>query len=197
MRKLRTYLLFGALCAPAATRAAASDSLPARRWWVPDHARLQFAGNIGFISGGFGYTNRKRRLEGDFYYGYVPRSVGGIAIHTVSSKLTWFPLRPLKAGRYEIRPLSAGILVAYTFGRQYFLFSPPHYAFDYYKFPTALHFGVFAGGDLSRRISPAHRLGLYYELGTTDKLMGSYVPNMRSLSPADIFSLALGLRYSW
>ncbi|GAA4320144.1 hypothetical protein [Flaviaesturariibacter amylovorans] len=179
--------------------AAAQDSLPPRRWWVPDGAKLQFAGNIGFLSAGVSYNNRRGNLEGDFLYGYVPASVGGVDIHTISSKLTWFPVRPFPVSGLRVRPLSAGVLVAYTFGKQYFLFAPKNYPYTYYDFPTAMHFGLFVGGDatIAVKSDARHRWGLYYEVGTTDKLLISYVTNHRSLRPSDILSLAIGVRRSW
>lgn len=91
---------------------------------LPDHIKLQFAGGIGAFSVGIGYGSRSTKLEGDFIYGYVPKKVGGITIHTISSKITWFPLKKIELKSFAVKPLSFGLLVNYTFGKQYFLFSP-------------------------------------------------------------------------
>ncbi|MEI9808825.1 MAG: hypothetical protein WDO16_13705 [Bacteroidota bacterium] len=56
---------------------------------IPQHIKLQFAGSIGFLSAGFGYESPNKRFQGDFFYGYVPESVGGVTIHSVTAKLTW------------------------------------------------------------------------------------------------------------
>lgn len=38
---------------------------------LPHYIKLQFSGGIGFISIGAGYSNKKEKLKGDLYYGYV------------------------------------------------------------------------------------------------------------------------------
>jgi hypothetical protein len=48
----------------------------------PDHIKVQYAGGIGFISIGAGYSTKNQKLEGDLSYGYLPKSVGGIRIHS-------------------------------------------------------------------------------------------------------------------
>jgi hypothetical protein len=30
------------------------------KWWKPAHIQLQFAGNIGFLSGGLGFSDKKK-----------------------------------------------------------------------------------------------------------------------------------------
>lgn len=163
---------------------------------VPDHVKTQYAGGIGFISLGLGYQSRGEQLEGDFYYGYVPKSVGGLYIHAVSSKLTWHMVKKLQGKSFELRPLSAGVLVSYTFGKQYFLFWPENYPYSYYDFPTALHAGVFIGGRVDKPFKNGQRVGLYYELGSNDREISSYLVNRSSLKLTDILNLAIGIRTS-
>lgn len=160
---------------------------------VPDHAKLQFAGGIGFLSAGIGYDSRKHNLQGDFYYGYVPESLGGVTIHSVTGKLTWTPLiYRFKKNHVNLDILSLGLLVNYAFGKQYFSFSPEYYPFDYYKFPTSLHAGIFAGGGIRFK-----KLGFYYEVGTTDDELLSYVQNIKSLKFTDILNIGIGVEYSF
>ncbi len=108
---------------------------------IPDYVKIQFAGGIGVFAVGIGYDSRNTKLEGDFIYGYVPKKIGGITIHTVSSKITWLPIKKIELKNLIVKPISFGLLVNYTFGKQYFLFSPENYPFNYYDHPTALHFG--------------------------------------------------------
>lgn len=165
-----------------------------RRGLLPDHVKVQYAGGIGFTSLGLGYQSRNDKVEGDFYYGYVPKSVGGVYIHAVSSKLTWHLLKKVEGKSLELRPLSAGVLVSYTFGKQYFLFSPENYPYSYYDFPTALHGGVFIGGRLDKPLRSGRKVGLYYELGSNDREITSYLNNRSSLRITDILNLALGIK---
>lgn len=177
--------------------AAAQDSTRERSRLLPDYVKVQYAGGIGFTSIGLGYQSRNDRLEGDFYYGYVPKSVGGVYIHALSSKLTWHALKKVDVKSLEVRPLSAGILVSYTFGKQYFLFWPENYPYSYYDFPTALHMGVFVGGRVDKPLKRGKKVGLYYELGSNDRELSSYLSNRKSIRVTEILNLALGIRTSF
>jgi hypothetical protein len=168
-----------------------------RHKWLPEYLKLQYAGGIGFMSVGVGYQNRKEKLEGDFYYGYVPESVGGVSIHAVSAKITWHPVKPVGWRSWQLHPLSFGALVSYTFGKQYFLFSPKNYPYSYYNFPTALHGGAFVGGRLDKVFGSGRKLGLYYELGSNDREIVSFAQNGSSISVTEVLNLALGLRASF
>ena len=165
---------------------------------IPHHAKLQFAGGLGLVSVGAGYSNKKEKLEGDIYYGYVPKKIGGITIHTISSKITWFPLKKIELKSLAVKPLAFGLLVNYTFGKQYFLFSPENYPFNYYDHPTALHFGGLMGGQISKALSDKRlkQLAFYYELITYDVELLSYLGNRKSLNLNDIFNVALGIKFS-
>jgi hypothetical protein len=193
MRTLFLYLLL------ASSAVHAQDSAKKRSALLPDHVKLQFAGSTGFLTAAVGYTNKKHSLEGDFQYGYLPESIGGVTIHTASSKLTWLPFQKIGGRKLQVRPLSAGVLVAYTFGKQYFLFSPKNYDYTYYDFPTALHFGLFIGGQvfLPSGNSRTRGIGFYYEAGTHDKAMMNYFSNTRALSVGDVMHLAIGVKKSF
>lgn len=162
----------------------------------PDYYKVQYAGNIGFVSIAAGYNNKHQTLEGDFFYGYVPKSVGGDHIHTLTSKLNYQPIE-IKWKENDLRPLYLGIMVSYTFGKQYFGFTPDKYPYNYYKFPTSIHLGLQAGAQYNRKL-PGKRffrnMGIYAEFTSYDAEVLSYVNNPRSLSFIDILSLGIGVR---
>lgn len=187
------FLLLGLLL--PVVFSAAQDRMVSH-WWRPDQVKVQYAGGTGFLSLGAGYQNKKQSLEGDLFYGYVPKSVGGVTIHMVTGKVTGQVLRTLNLRGYELRPLDLGISLTYTFGPQYFLFDPEYYSYAYYGFPTALHSGLFAGGRLSRRVH-SHNIGVYYEVGTTDRELISWAQNTRALPVKEILHLAVGIRYAF
>jgi hypothetical protein len=118
---------------------------------LPDHIKLQYAGGIGFIALGAGYESKKGKTEGDFFYGYLPKKIGGVEIHAITGKFTWSPFKIINKGSVQIKPLSLGVLFNYTFGEQYFLFSPDNYPYSYYNYPTALHAGFFIGGQIKKQ----------------------------------------------
>lgn len=165
---------------------------------LPEYIKIQFAGGIGAISLGAGYDSRNTKLEGDFIYGYVPKKIGGITIHTISSKITWFPIKKIDLKTVAIKPLSVGLLVNYTFGKQYFLFSPEKYPYNYYDHPTAIHLGSFVGGQVKMNLPNKHlkRLAFYYEIVTYDVELISYISNTKSLRLTDIFNIGLGIKAS-
>ena len=180
-RLMICWLLLSPLCIGAQTEKKKTGLLP-------HHAKLQYAGSIGFLSIGVGYEFAKKKLQADVYYGYVPESIGGVNIHSVTGKLTWLPLS-IERNKYTYSLLTAGFLVNYAFGKQYD-FSLED--FDYYGFPTAAHIGLFVGGGITR-----NRLGLYYELGSTDRDLVSFVNNTKGIRFDEIIHIGFGARLSF
>ena len=166
----------------AATSAAAADARP---WYVPDHAKLQLAGNVGFLSPGAGYA-LGRRVDGDLFLGWVPEAVGGDDVFSVTGKLTLSPWR-LEAGRWRIRPFTAALQLTYTFGDSYFVI--PDEPFTPTALRAALGFGAAASVPVRGR-----KVGLYAELVALDVGLYYWLSNRDALSPVDVFSVALGVR---
>lgn len=163
-----------------------------RAWYLPDQAKLQLAGNIGFLSPGVGWAWRDRRITADAFFGWVPEVYGGDVL-SVTGKLTWRPWT-LKAGSgFELRPLTAAVQLTYTLGGSFFVDEPSRYPDGYYPFPTALRSGVAFGSAASwpwRRSGT--RIGVFYELVALDHVLVAWWQNAGSLSLADVFSLAIG-----
>ena len=163
----------------------------------PDHIKIQYAGGTGFIAVGVGYTNKQQKLEADLYYGYLPKSIGGVRIHSVAAKVTWIPIHSVSIKKYQVEPLMAGLVVNYSFGKQYFSFDPSNYPYRYYSFPTAIHSALFLGSRIGFNF-PANtfvrRLSLYYEILSYDREIISFTSNTKSLQLGDIVTLSLGIR---
>jgi hypothetical protein len=165
-----------------------------RSWYLPDQAKLQLAGNVGFVSPSVGWSWRDRRLEADLFFGWVPQAVGGIDIYSLTGKLTWLPWRIATGDEWQLIPLSLALQLTYTFGDDYFVILPDHYPEDYYELPTALRAGVGLGGGIGRPLWGVQHVGVYYELVAIDALLGFWVGNPDTVGLTDVFSLALGLR---
>lgn len=168
-----------------------------RKWYIPDHFDLQFAGNIGFGSGGFGYAFAKNKLETDLMYGYVPIEFGG-PLNSLTLKETYIPFFPVKTGDYKFDLFTIGLYFNYTMGKQFF-FSPtskPQYEAGYYDYSSAFRVGIFAGGGIQRLIDNScfEKIGLYYEVGTYDLALHNYIFNVNKSSFKGLFSLALGVK---
>lgn len=167
---------------------------------MPDYVKLQHGGGIGFVSLGAGYVSRDEKLELDFMYGYVPQKLGGVEIHSATVKLNWIPVPAIETKSLVFRPLVAGLLANYSFGKQYFSLDPPNYSYSYYNFPTALNAAIFLAGGLGVKLSGAEkakRLSFYYEVLIFDRELISYIGNPRALSFDDILTLGLGLKFSF
>jgi hypothetical protein len=174
-----------------------SDSTDHRYWLIPDLAKIQFAGNIGFLSGGIGYIYADEKANLDLIYGYVPKTYGG-PLHTITVKNTWIPFKSLKAGeKISVDLLTAGIPLSYTLGKQFFLVTPrDQYPARYYDYSSALRIGIFAGGRVRYHFageSCFKEAGLFYELGTYDLLLHNYIFNYGTIRFADLFNLAVGV----
>lgn len=168
-----------------------------RSWLIPDHVKAQFAGNIGFVSVGAGYLHGNDKLETDLYVGFLPKSIGGDHIVSLSTKMTYSPWKLPLSEEYTIIPFSIGPYLSYSFGSQFDTLLPNEYPEGYYWWATSLRFGAFFGGRLQMHLGDEQRvksLDFYYELGTYDLEFLSYIQNTKTLQISDIFSLALGIK---
>lgn len=184
----------GAALAALALALAAPATGPGRPWFLPDQARLQFAGNVGLLSPGLGWEFARERLEADVLYGFVPASVAGEDLHAVTLKVGWRPVSLAPWPRWRLRPLTSAVQLTYTFDRDHFLRQPGRYPRSYYDVPTAVRTGVAVGASLGRERRGGGEVALYAELVALDVMLLAWARNPRTLGPRDVFSLALGLR---
>jgi hypothetical protein len=167
-------------------------------WYVPDHLKLQLAGNVGFLSPGAGYAWAGRRLETDVFLGWVPRAVSEDSdILSMTGKVTWLPWKRDLGAVYRLHPLTLALQLTYTFGDDYYVSLPARYPPQYYDFPTALRAGVGVGGALGIRLRPGRavrQVAVYYELVALDFMLLAWARNQTELGPLEVFSLAIGTR---
>jgi hypothetical protein len=168
----------------------AQDEIKRNR--LPHHIKIQYAGGIGFISVGVGWTNKKNKWEADLYYGYLPRSIGGVTIHSASAKFSWIPYHLVIKNGCRFEPLIAGLVFNYNFGKQFYGFDPENYPYKYYSFPTAINMAIFLGSRFDMN-KPAW-LSFYYEILGFDRDIVSLVSNPNSLHPGNILTVAIGAR---
>lgn len=171
-----------------------------RKWYVPDHVKLQFAGNIGFMSGGPGYVSKNKTLETDILFGFLPQKYGGDALITLTAKITYSPWRVALKNDYYVAPFSLGFYSSHTFGPQFDSKWPEYYPKGYYWWATAIRPGAYIGGKIGKTTPTKKKikgLELYYELGTYDLLFISYVQNPGFIKPGDILSMSLGLKMAF
>lgn len=174
--------------------------LKSRKWYIPDHLKLHFAGNIGFLSGGPGYVSNNKSLETDLLFGFLPKKFGGDALVTISAKTTYSPWKISLKNGYYIRPFSIGAYLSYTFGPQFDTKWPSYYPTGYYWWATSFRPGAFFGGKVGRNLvikNQVKQFEFYYEVGSYDLLMISYVQNREYLKLSDISNLSFGVKMAF
>ncbi len=157
-----------------------------KSWYVPDYAKVQFAGNIGFLSIGTGYSLFNNYLQSDIFYGYVPKSIAGTKIHTISQKNS-FTLFQYKTDKYVLASIT-GFATSFETGNNSFLFLPDEFPKGYYN-PNLMHFTFFLGSKvhLPFKNKKLNSIEIYTELGTVDtylwyKIISKEVNNILSFS---------------
>lgn len=195
MTSFTRYMMFFFLVCSAVT-SDANDSTRTKKWYAPHYIPLQFAGNIGFLATGLGYTSNKENYELNLLYGYVPPSVGDQEIHMITAK-NIFPF-----GRYSLRDnqllfpyLGLGLMV--EVGGHAFFTLPAHYPEGYYDFPKNLHVTAFAGAKLRHMFQKGsflRGLEFYAETGTIDVYIW-YRTISDQIKFNQMFSVALGVNF--
>ena len=166
--------------------------IKSKSWYIPDYTKIQFAGNIGFLSAGIGYKIFKGHLYSDLMYGYVPSSFSKAEIHIITQKNT-FPIFNKKIKNLTISPIT-GFTLSFETGGNSFLILPDKYPKGYYG-TNAFHFTFFVGGKLHKDFNKQLKIkgiDLYAELGTVDTYLW-YAILSKEVKINSIFSSAIGI----
>ncbi len=192
----------GAQAAPVADTLATAPAAPRpeRKWFRPDYLVLQTGGGLGMMAAGAGYAFGRNRLETDVLLGYVPRHYAGSTLSLASLKFQYSPFRLPIGGKVQVLPLTVGAYFSYTHGTINDELKG-QYASDYYWFSTDTRYGLLAGGRLTYLAAPVaatgqpRKLSLYYELGSNDLYLASYLNNRNGgLGFGQLLTLALGVK---
>jgi hypothetical protein len=168
-----------------------------RPWYFPDHVALQFAGNIGLLAAGPGYSFARDRVDAELLYGFVPGFESKTGIHIITAKFSCRPWKIMLKNDYLLEPLKLGTGVSYSVGPQFHSTWPGRYPDGYYWWTTSVRFTPFIGPTLSRKVGNGHtlikRVQVYGELGTNDLALVSFINN-KKLTFTEIWNIALGTR---
>jgi hypothetical protein len=188
---------------PPDTTAAAkkpADARPERPWYRPKHLVLQTGGGLGMVAAGAGYEFAKNRLETDVLIGYVPKKYAGSTLSLASLKFMYSPFRLPIGDKVQVLPLTVGAYFSYTHGTINDELKG-QYSSDYYWFSTDTRYGLLAGSRITF-LGPAvaatgqpRKLSFYYELGSNDLYMASYITNRNGgLGLGQLLTLVLGVK---
>jgi hypothetical protein len=169
-----------------------------RKWFVPDFITAQYAGSIGFVSGGTGYTIFREKAAVELLVGVVPGFVDSAPLETITLKFTGSVINIKLSERFSVTPLTAGVFFCYTPGREYSSDLPSWYPDGYYWWSEAVRVNIFVGGHVdvfTNRLGRPRQLRGYYEIGTNEIKLVSYVQNTDALTLWNILHAGIGVRY--
>lgn len=165
---------------------------------IPKQSKLQYAGSMGFLSGGVGwYYGKKNQWETDIYLGFIPRLHNRETHMTATLKQTYTPWRLSISDRWRFEPLTTGVYINKIFGENLWSKLPEKYPQNYYFWTLTTRLNVFAGQALvldSNRQRSGREFAFFYELSTNDLYLISAVGN-KTIGLTEILGLSLGFRY--
>ncbi|WP_162425846.1 hypothetical protein [Pontibacter pudoricolor] len=200
---IKQLLLFFTFSVAAFTSTAGtlSDSTDTkkRKWYAPDALTLQYAGNLGMFSGGANYKFLHDKLNAELLYGYVPRFDAEEALHLLSFKVIYKPLKKVELGNdFTLTPLRANLAVSYHFRSQFSSSWDSSYPENYYWWISSFRMTGGLGTAINKRIDVGHfkEISLYGEVGTYDLIVTSAVKD-KTVTAWDIMSFGVGTSLSF
>ena len=191
---------------------AASDTVPTRyekmmtrrmEGWkrlIPDHYKIQFAGSIGVVSIGTGWTyGKKQQWETDIMLGFLPKfeSEHNKAVFTLKQSYLPWRLR-VKESAWVIQPLSCSLFLSSVLSDKFWTHEPDRYPKGYYGFSTRIRAYLSLGQRVMYDVPDVSNwwiqdISLYYELGACDTDFCTFFGD-RSIKFKEILSLAVGIK---
>ena len=195
-RIIIAFILFSIFATGTANASGEEPDTNGLKKLYPHHYKVQFAGDIGFLSAGFGYDFFNNRMDLSCFYGYVPKKFSKENIHSVSLQLTGNPFKFNIKSRFEYYPLNVGLFIQHTFGEEYHLTLPDRYPDQYYRWYPGRSGGLFFEGQLNYQYKNSSqifsKIGFYYRIVTRVIYVTSKYSNS-SIPLEDIFNLGLGI----
>lgn len=175
-----------------------------RKHWerlIPTQSVIQNAGNMGFLSLGFGWDYGKRgQWETNMLFGFIPKYKSSRVKMTATLKENFIPWSIYIGRGVQVEPFRTGLYLNAVFGKEFWDEQPSRYPNDYYEFlSTKFRLNIFAGQGVTQ-IVPKNRLKFvksvtfFYELSTCDLYIRSkYMDSNVGLW--DIVGLSFGFKF--
>lgn len=158
------------------------------KMFKPNYINLQYAGNLGLGSIGVGYISRNEKHNLGLSYGYLPSSLNGVEVHTVSVKGA-FNFKKHKLSERTFVNVYAGTNLLYSITENTYLKFPSYFPSDYY-FANAVHLAPFLGLKVGSRKNRSKFS--YIELGTLDYYLFNRIKYNRSKF-VDCINICMGI----
>lgn len=154
-----------------------------------DYFKVQYAGEIGFLSAGIG-KNFTENYSFEYFHGYVPEDIGGHEIETFAIKNNY---KFLKLERWGYSSdLYVGVNIYHVTGLEYQTSRHSSFPEEYYRLGSIR--ALFYTGLTLRSSKYSQHMG-YFESGLNDIVLINYLNNKDVIDPKDYVSLALGYGY--
>lgn len=166
----------------------------------PDQINFQYAGSIGYFSGGIGYNFFKEKTALSFHYGYVPKNKGGwLSIFT--AKFEYKPFTINIKDKIVIHPINPVFFPSYTSGDNFdYQFETTKYRKGYYFWSSALRLHLGAGTEvkiLNTKNAAFKSVSIYAESNTNDLYAISWFENRTTTPFYKMFKMGYGLRLNF
>lgn len=166
----------------------------------PDQVNLQYAGSIGYFSGGIGYNLWNEKTVLSAHYGYVPKNKGGwMSIFT--AKFEYKPFEIKVKNKFIIHPINPVFFPSYTSGDNFdYQFKTSQYREGYYFWSSALRLHLGAGSEvkiLNNKTAAFKSVSFYVEANTNDLYAISWFENRTTTPFYAMFKLGYGLRLNF
>lgn len=183
-------LLFSSTIAAAEKEDIKQDSLK-RKWYLPRAAKVQYAGNIGFISFGATYNLVDNWYQLTFMYGRADSKYDPEIIRTFAFKNT-FLIKQFHYKDFIISPI-AGLSINFGSSHNTYRKLPGYFPDDYY-FQNKIHFAPFVGAMVYHPLPFKIIKGIdfYSEIATMDNYLLEAI-RTDYVKYSEIWNLSLGV----
>ncbi len=171
-----------------------------KKWYKPNHVRVQFAGNIGMFSLASGWSFFNNNLELSLSLGYVPKFVTYKYIYITSFKAIYkYQKLDFHIKNIHFKPLAFGLATNNTIGKDYNKYQNSKlYSNNYYWWNISHRFALLYEAEVYIKLNTKYLNGLsiYFETSLWDLYLISYYANKNRsyLSLWDIVTFAIGTK---
>lgn len=166
---------------------------------IPQYAKIQFAGAMGFMSFGAGWDYGKNHWETELFLGFLPpyNTFDNTKI-TFTLKQNYIPWNIDLGRNFSFEPLTCSFYINTIFDDDFWMKQPGKYPNKYYFFSTKMRYNGALGQRIRYDIKEEKRflckaVSLFYEIGSNDLYIMSAYSN-HYLKPNDYLVMSLGLK---
>ena len=162
-----------------------------RKWYLPRDAKIQYAGNIGFLAAGITYYMVDDWYRLSLMYGNTSMHTRVKSLNTVALKNT-FIVKKFHVGDFDISP-TLGMSINFGSTHNTYRNLPGYFPTDYY-FQNKIHFAPFYGLIIYHPVKSKAIKGVdfYTEIGTIDNYLLEAI-RTKKVGIEDIWNIGLGV----